>query len=280
MNNYISLRVDAVPCCADITDLLAAFLAEKGYESFVADDAGMTAYIPEKDFNEEDVDDALKDFPIPTSLTYTTEHIEGRDWNEEWEKNYFKPILIDDKCLIHASFHHDLPQAQYDILIDPRMAFGTGHHSTTASIIRYLLEADLAGKSVIDMGTGTGILAILCAMRGASPVTGIEIDPAAYENAVDNAGLNSVDIRLIRGDAASLADVESADFFIANINRNIILADLGAYASRLVSGGTMILSGFYKADLPLLEKAAVRYGLVAIDTKSDNDWTALRLRKE
>ena len=286
MNDYIALRIDATPCDADITDLLAACLADAGYDSFEPDATGLTAYVPADNFDETIAREALADFPIPTSLTLSHKTIEGRDWNAEWEKNYFQPILIADRCVIHSSFHTDIPAAEYDIVIDPRMAFGTGHHSTTSLMVSYLLDMDLEGQTVTDMGTGTGILAILAAMKGAAHVTGIEIDPGAHANAVDNAALNQVSIDLICGHAAALPDIRQSDLFIANINRNIILADLAAYTANLRQGGTMLLSGFYETDIPMLEKAATLHGLTVVEKRlhspeghTDAPWAALRLIK-
>lgn len=211
----------------------------------------------------------------------TTAVVEGRDWNEEWEKNYFQPIVIGNRCVVHSSFHHDVPEAQYDIVIDPKMAFGTGHHATTSLILDQLLDMPLEGKSVIDMGTGTAILAILAALRGAKPVTGIEIDPFAHANAIENVALNGhPEIRLILGDASALEDVAPAEVFIANINRNVITGDIAAYASRLVAGGTMLLSGFYVEDIPVVEAAASVVGLERCSFTERDRWTCLKLRKE
>lgn len=279
MTDYTEVRLDMTPCSDTATDLMAAFLADVGYESFVPDETGLTAYIAADKFSRDAVQEIIDSFPVECSITLTDTHVEGRDWNEEWEKNYFKPIVIGERCVVHSTFHTDVPAAEYDIVIDPKMAFGTGHHYTTSLIIRSLLALDLKGKSVTDMGTGTGILAILCAKMGAESVTGIEIDPAAYENAVENADLNDVEVSLICGDAARLADAPQSDVFIANINRNVILADLAAYAANLRSGGLMLLSGFYTADIPLLLRAAAPLGLTEDSRDSDNDWAVLRLRK-
>ena len=207
-----------------------------------------------------------------------SKRIEGRDWNEEWEKNYFRPIVIEGECVVHSSFHKDVPQARYDIVIDPKMAFGTGHHHTTSRMAAWLLSEDLQGKSVIDMGTGTGILAMLASMRGAAPVTGIEIDPDAWDNAVDNARVNGRDIRMICGDASALSELEPTDYLLANINRNIILGDIAAYARALKPGGVMLLSGFYDHDLPMIEAAAAGQGLEYVDKKLSADWCAAKFR--
>ncbi len=180
MNDYYSLRADILPCNEDMTDYYAALLAEIGYESFVPDQAGLVAYIKAEEFSEDKLDDIVKEWPFDSTIHTKAEFIEGRDWNSEWEKNYFKPIVIDDKCVIHSSFHTDIPNCEYDIVIDPKMAFGTGHHATTSLIINRLLNIKLDGKVVIDMGTGTGILAILAAMRGASEIYGVEIDQFVF----------------------------------------------------------------------------------------------------
>lgn len=282
MNDYMKVRLALSPCSEDATDLCAALLADIGYESFEPDSGGLTAYVPAGDFSSERLDDVISDFPMPCAIAATSELVPGQDWNTEWEKHYFQPIVVGGECVIHSTFHTDVPTAEYDIVIDPKMAFGTGHHATTAQIIRCLLEIDLDDMEVIDMGTGTGILAILCAMRGARKVTGIEIDAFAYANALENISLNShPEIRLINGDASALADVEPCNIFIANINRNIITADLPRYAGRLKAGGTMLLSGFYEDDIPVIMEAAAPLGLKeAGHTVEGDNWTCLQLKKE
>ena len=180
--------------------------------------------------------------------------------------------------MVHSSFHKDIPTARYDILVDPKMAFGTGHHSTTSLMMRYILENPMEGKSVIDMGTGTGILAILAKMRGADLVTGIEIDEAAWENSVDNCRLNNVKADMIHGDASVLAHLKPADYLFANINRNIILNDMHLYVKALREGGQMFLSGFYEQDIPMISEEAEALGLEQIEARTDNNWAALRMR--
>lgn len=290
MNNYIEARielgyVDANACCEpDLTtasDMLSAFLGEIGFESFVFENNVLSAYVRSEAFSSEAFAEVLDQLPLPQiTLSAETEEIEGRDWNHEWEKNYFQPIVVADRCVIHSTFHTDYPKCEYDIVIDPKMAFGTGHHATTSQIIAQLLEMDLTGKAVVDMGTGTGILAILAAMRGAAPVVAIEIDPAAEVNARENMMLNhqaQIDLRL--GDATMLEGCR-ADVFIANINRNIILNDLEAYAATLNRDAIMILSGFYESDIPMLQARAAAFGLeyVRHTTQGDN-WACLVLRK-
>ena len=277
MTDYQQIRLDITPCDENITDLFAAFLADCGYESFVPDETGLTAYINSTLFNKEDVESIIADFPMEVDAKLTVDFIEGKDWNEEWEKNYFQPIVIADQCVIHSTFHKDVPNAKYDIVIDPKMAFGTGHHSTTSLILQTLLETDMKGKSVIDMGTGTGILAILSAMLGAEKVTGIEIDPGAYENALEHVELNNVNVDVLLGDASRLNELQPADIFIANINRNIILADISSYRKNLKPGGIMLLSGFYESDIAMIERAANALGLEVISYKEDKDWVAVKL---
>ena len=280
--NYYKVRFECAPCSEDITDLLAAFLADLGYESFEPDGSGLTAYVQASEFSEDAVKDMLEDFPMETSISFDSEFVESQNWNEEWEKHYFQPIVIAGECVVHSSFHKDVPAARYDILIDPKMAFGTGHHATTSQMMRYVLDIeDIEGKTVIDMGTGTGILAILCKMRGAGKVDGIEIDPGAFENAVENAALNSQAIGFICGDASALADLPPADIFLANINRTVITADIRLYADRIKSGGTLLLSGFYTADIPIVMAAAEPLGFTLDKSTEEGDhWAAIRLIKE
>lgn len=277
MNDYYSVRIDISPCSEDITDLAASFLADAGFESFEPDAVGLTAFVPVAAGEGKHLaEKALVDFPIDCSFSISCEFIAGKDWNEEWEKHYFQPILIDNECVVHSSFHTDVPRATYDIVIDPKMAFGTGHHDTTSQMLRYILSLPMENASVIDIGTGTGILGILAAMRGARP-TGIEIDEGAYLNALENVSLNGVDMRVIHGDASALGSLEPADYIFANINRNIIVADIAAYCDRLKKSGTMLLSGFYEEDIPVIEEAASRHGLKIDGKLVSNRWTALKL---
>ncbi|MDE6223297.1 MAG: 50S ribosomal protein L11 methyltransferase [Muribaculaceae bacterium] len=281
MNDYTELRLDFTPCNADITDVMAALLADEGYESFVADERGLTAYIRANQYSDAAVDAALEQLPFDAEVRRSTLLVEGQDWNHEWEKNYFKPIVVGDRCVIHSSFHTDVPSAEYDIVIDPKMAFGTGHHATTSQVISALLDLDLTGKTVIDMGSGTGILAILAAMRGAAKVSAIEIDTPAWENALENLALNGVEQRvaMLNGDASLLPEVAKADVFLANINRNIITADLAAYVDACNPGAEIILSGFYEADIPVIMAVAEPLGLSEIAHTTLNDWCCLKLRK-
>lgn len=279
MNDYRELRIDISPCTETGTDVMAYLLAEAGFESFVPDATGITAYIRADDYDARRVNDALAQYPFAAALDVSSKLIEGEDWNAEWEKNYFQPIVIGDRLVVHSTFHTDVPAARYDITIDPKMAFGTGHHATTSQVATALLDTDLSGKTVIDMGTGTAILAILAAKLGAASVTGIEIDEAAYVNAVENVALNGVErtVSLIHGDASALADCPKADIFVANINRNVITADLERYVAAMKAGGSLILSGFYEHDIPVIMDVAIPLGLTELRHTVLNDWACLVL---
>lgn len=280
MNDYRQVRIEMKPACEDSTDLMAGFLADAGYESFVPDENGLTAYVRNELFDREALDAIIAFFPFDVEMSVSDEFVEGRDWNSEWEKNYFQPIVVGSQCVIHSSFHTDVPEARYDIVIDPKMAFGTGHHATTSQVIEALLSLDLAGSTLIDMGTGTAILAILASMLGAERVFGIEIDGFAYENALENVRLNNrSNITLINGDASALNDAPVADVFVANINRNVITSDMSAYAAHLRDGGIMVLSGFYEEDIPVVAEVAQAFGLAELRHSVYDKWTCLVLKK-
>jgi ribosomal protein L11 methyltransferase len=224
--DYYEFQFNLSPHTEINRDLLAAALADVGFESFVDSDSGLSAFVPENLYSEAAVAAALKYLPLmDASVHYRIEKIAGRDWNEEWEKHFFEPIVIDDQVVIHSSFHRNLPQARYDLVIDPKMAFGTGHHATTSLMVAYLLELDLNGKSLLDMGCGTAVLAILARKKQACPVTAIDIDEWAYRNSLENIRLNHTpDIRVALGDAGRLGH-ERYDVIFANINRNVLLQD-------------------------------------------------------
>lgn len=256
-------------------------LADVGYESFVPDAQGLTAYIKEELFDANALNSTITEFPLETIITESHLTIEGQDWNREWEKNYFKPIVVDNLCVIHSSFHMDIPECRYDIVIDPKMAFGTGHHATTTLILRRLLGMNLQGQKVVDMGTGTGILAILADMLGAASIDAVEIDEFAFRNAEENVVLNQAGhVRLHLGDALTLDKIKDINLFIANINRNIITTDLAAYAETLAAGARVILSGFYEEDIPVIMQEAEKYGLVYSDRTIMDKWASLCLIRQ
>lgn len=275
MYDYIALRIDADPCNEDITDLLAAFLAEVEFETFEPDENGLTAYVRKDKYDDESVEQILTSFPVETKLEKNVSIIKGEDWNKEWEQNYFKPIQIGDQLLIRSSFHNDYPDAPIEIVIDPKMAFGTGHHATTAGMSKMLLSEDLKGKSVIDMGTGTGILSILAKKLGSSETVGIDIDEFAVENAKENGALNNVEIDWIVGDDKTLKEIKPSDIFLANINLNVITDNLEKYVDKTKSGGKIFLSGFLVTDREKILQEAGKLGLILSKEEADNGWMVM-----
>ena len=275
---YFEVTFTTSPCNETVNDVVSALAGEIGFESFVEWENGVQAYIQQSLFDEEALKVMVAEFPLPdTKIEYTIVEAEDKDWNEEWEKNFFQPIVIGDRCCIHSTFHKDTPQTEYEILINPQMAFGTGHHETTSSIISELLEADLQGKSVLDMGCGTSILAILASMRGADPITAIDIDDWCVNNSRDNIALNGIDnITVEWGDANLLKGREPFDVIIANINRNILLADMAQYAACMHSGSELYMSGFYVQDIPVIQEKAESLGMEFIHHREKNNWAAVK----
>lgn len=277
---YFEVHFKTTPASEVISDVLSALSAEAGCESFVSEDDGMTAYVQQSLFDEELLKVLLADFPIPdVTVTYTVTEAEDKDWNEEWEKNYFQPIIIGDQCVIHSTFHKNIPEAKYDIIINPQMAFGTGHHETTSLMLAQLLETDLKGKKVLDMGCGTSILAIMASKRGADPITAIDIDDWCISNSKDNFLLNNItNINVFQGDANSLEGMDF-DVIIANINRNILLNDMHHYVACMHPGSIIFMSGFYVQDIPLIQAEGERLGLQFEYFKEKNNWSVVKLRK-
>ncbi len=279
---YLEVTLTVRPCNETVTDVLAALLGDIGFESFVACEGGTKAYIQQSCFDEGQLQEVVNGFPLPdTAIDYTVSEAEDKDWNAEWEKNFFQPIVIDNRCVIHSTFHKDYPPAEYDIVINPQMAFGTGHHETTSSILGELLDADLKGKSVLDMGCGTSILAILASMRGAEKVTAIDIDDWCVNNSRDNIALNGItNITVELGDASLLKGRAAFDVIIANINRNILLRDLPAYAACMHAGSEIYLSGFYVEDIPAIRQKGESLGMVFDHFREKNNWVAVKMKNE
>ena len=275
---YFEVTFTTAPCNEIVNDVISALAGEIGFESFVEWENGVQAYIQQPLFDEDALKEMVSNFPLPdTSITYTIKEAEDKDWNEEWEKNFFQPIVIGDRCCIHSTFHKDTPETEYEILINPQMAFGTGHHETTSSIICELLDADLQGKSVLDMGCGTSILAILASMRGANPVTAIDIDDWCVNNSRDNIALNGINnITVELGDANLLKGRTPFDVIIANINRNILLADMAQYAACMHSGSELYMSGFYVEDIPVIREKAESLGMNFVHHREKNNWAAVK----
>lgn len=278
---YLEFSFRTTPCTEVVNDVLSAVLADAGFESFVEQPDGLLAYIQQSLYDEASVEAAISEFPIPdTAIEYSFVEAEDKDWNEEWEKNFFQPIVIGNRCVIHSTFHHDVPEAEYDIAINPQMAFGTGHHETTSLVIGEILDSDMDGKKVLDMGCGTSILAILARMKGAASCTAIDIDDWCVRNSIENIELNGVDeIEVCLGDASILANKGPFDMVIANINRNILLADMQHYVARMNESATLLMSGFYVDDIPLIKAEAERLGLTFNGYKEKNRWVVTSFKR-
>ena len=281
--NYYELRFTyQSPIETEIlNDVLAAELGEIGFESFTQDEQGLQGYISDQLYDEAVLKETLAAFPLEeTTIHYVCTPVESKDWNEEWEKNYFKPIRIGNDCLIRASFHEPEPGYTYTIIIDPKMAFGTGNHETTYLMISWMLEEQLAGKSLLDMGCGTAVLAILARMKGAEKVVAIDIDEWAYTNALENIRLNhTAEIEVALGGAERIAAFAPFEVIFANINRNILLQDMRHYAEALQPAGQLFMSGFYLEDLPIIAEECQRNGLRVEGYKERHNWVAVKVVK-
>ncbi len=259
------------------TEILIAELGLAGFESFVENENGVIAYIQKDDWNAE----VLKGIFILTSdefsIEYEHKEIEQTNWNAEWEKN-FQPIQVDDLVSIRAPFHKN-PNLKYDIVIEPKMSFGTGHHETTHIMVQHLLQLELENKKVLDMGCGTGILAIFAEMRGANPTDAIDIDNWCYQNSLENVERNNCHhISVFEGDSSLLVN-KKYDLIIANINRNILLMDIKIYTGCLNDNGILLLSGFYQDDIPMIDQEVSKYGLKLETVIERNNWVAMKYVK-
>ena len=275
-NIYIEYNFTVTPK-EPATEILIAELGEVGFESFVENENGVTAYIQKDDWNASVLEDIFVLNSEEFSIEYDQKEIEQTNWNAEWEKN-FSPIQVEDVVSIRAPFHEN-PHLKYDIVIEPKMSFGTGHHETTHMMVQHLLQLDLEGKKTLDMGCGTGILAIFAEMKGANPIDAIDIDNWCYENSVENVERNNCkNISVFEGEAALLVD-KKYDVIIANINRNILLMDMQAYTNCLNDNGVLLLSGFYQDDIPVIDAEVSKYNLKLETVIERNNWVALKYNK-
>ena len=296
---YFEVKFTMNPFSEVAADLLTASLAEIGFESFSQTEDCLLAYIQQSEWDEAMTQQAVQDFCLPdVVIDYVCTEAPDEDWNQVWEEEGFQPIYIplgegqEEAVVIHDVKHKDVPQARYDILITPRMAFGTGSHQTTRLVLRKLANMDLEGKRVIDAGTGTGILAIMGIKRGAAHVFAYDIDEWSVENTRDNLllnhifnvgvkevkgvkGVKDICVEVVCGDSSVLEGQPQADLLIANINRNILLADLPRFGKAVRKGGNMILSGFYLSDVPILTEAAAQQGFSLLETESEGEWAML-----
>lgn len=296
---YYEVEITITPCSQDARDLLSALSAEAGFETFEDTPTGLLAYVQQSFFDEEALKNVILDFPIAdTHIIYNVREAEDKDWNEQWEQDGFEPIVISGEWRevsgernVHTLIIHDgrhlpsdfthQPSAIISIEIDAVMAFGTGTHETTRMICSTLLDMDLKGKRILDCGCGTGILGICALKLGAQECVGYDIDEWSADNTRHNAVINHVDERLtsLCGDSSVLSDyVAEFDVVLANINRNILLADMPRFVSVMAPHSTLILSGFYESDCTLLESKAQQLGLKLIATKTDGDWACMVLK--
>ncbi len=274
--NYIACTFKVIPK-DPAAEILIAELGFAGFESFVENEDGVTAYIKEIDWKSNILNEIQILNSDEFSISYEREVIEQKNWNSEWEKN-FKPIKVDELVSIRAPFHEN-PNLKYDIVIEPKMSFGTGHHETTHMMIQHLLALNLDKKKVLDMGCGTGILAIFAEMKGAQPIDAIDIDNWCYQNSLENVARNNCKyITVFEGDASLLLN-KKYDVIIANINRNILLNDLKVYVNCLNCNGTLLLSGFYQEDIPIVDEEASKYDLKIDNIIERNNWVALKYMK-
>jgi ribosomal protein L11 methyltransferase len=275
--DFIELKVDVLP---DFTDIIVAELAEAGFDSFVETPQGVDAYAPADVFDESLVQEIVRKYAALTPVTYTFSALPRRNWNEEWEKNY-QPIYIGDQCVVRASFHQLPEQYPYEIVINPKMSFGTGHHETTALMLEMQLGVDHAGKRVLDAGCGTGILAIMACKRGAAHVDAYDIDAWAVENARENGQLNGCpNIGIQQGTIEEVQLSGRYDIILANINRNVLLREIPLYAGILRPGGLLLLSGFYEQDITELNKVAAESNLSQTARHVKQHWAALCFQKQ
>ena len=258
------------------TEMLIAQLGYIGFESFVENENGVVAYIQKKEWNSNKVEDLYLLNSNEFDITFKHSEIEQTNWNKEWEKN-FNPIQVNGQVSIRAPFHEN-PSLNFDIVIEPKMSFGTGHHETTHMMVQHLLALDLKNKKVLDMGCGTGILAIFAEMKGAQPTDAIDIDSWCYQNSIENVQRNGCKhITVLEGDS-SLLKGKKYDVIIANINRNILLSDMKIYTDCLRQEGILLLSGFYKDDIAIIESEVVKHGLVFDKMIQRNRWVALKYK--
>lgn len=260
-------------------DLLIDALGSLGYDTFEETADGFAGYIVSHDFSEQALNECLNEYKDRLSFTYRVTSVPTENWNAIWESN-FSPLIVKDECYVRATFHEPRPEFKYEIVIDPKMAFGTGHHHTTTMMMEYILENDPSGESVLDMGCGTGILAILAAKRGAAQVVAIDYDPLSFDSTVENSALNGeAEIIAVCGSKEAIPELVFRSIY-ANINRNILLDQIPAYAKVLAPGGNIYFSGFYETpDLRLIVDRCSEFGIQYVDHKNSGDWVSAHFSK-
>lgn len=261
------------------SEILTAELAEIGFESFVDEDDALMAYIQAGSFDFDEVNN-LEIVQNPLfEISFDFKKIEDQNWNEVWERNYYEPLIVNDELLIRGSFHADTPKLKYEIIIDPKMSFGTGHHETTSMVLEEIFNIDVKGKKILDMGCGTSVLAIFASMRGAKEILAIDVDHWAWENSLENIKTNGIEnIAAKQGDVNDI-DGLFFDIIFANINKNILLNDIPAYGKSLKKGGELIISGFYTNDLQDINKVAKNANLKIVSKREKRKWMAAHFMK-
>ena len=275
--NYIELAVIVEPK-EQGSDVLIAQLSDLGFESFVETETGFMAYVQEEEYSEEEVELSFGDFADIFKIEYSSKIIPQQNWNKEWESN-FQPIEVEGKCYIRAPFHEPKQGFLYDVIIEPKMSFGTGHHNTTQLMILQLMLLNVKNKSLLDMGFGTGLLAIGAGMMGASPITAIDIDDWSYENTIENLAKNNINNVNVHKGNAQILEGKLFHTILANINKNVLLADMRVYNNCLEKGGNLVLSGFFETDAKEIKQKAVELGLKFEGEKVSEQWTMLHFTK-
>lgn len=278
--DYQKITININPFEEWLRDVLTAQLGGIGFESFAETETGFEAFIPEPQYERAGLDIILETYHEDFGFEVNEETIKSQNWNEEWEKNYFKPLVVARECVVRAPFHNDFPKARYEIVIEPNMAFGTGNHETTSMMLEYILEENLVGKTILDMGCGTGILGILASKKDAAKITAIDIDEWSFQGATENAAQNNIRNMEVKMGDVSLLGAEKYDVIFANIQKNVLVADLPVYAPCLNSNGKIFLSGFYQEDIPAIKTAAEKAGLSDAGYKTKNNWVAYSFKKE
>ncbi len=276
--NYIEINVIVSPNIEENRDKLIAILSAVGYDSFMETDEGLSAYVTENQYDIDILKSTLSDI-TDFNLSYAEHYIEDQNWNEIWEQNYFKPVIIADKLVIRASFHKDYPIAEQEIIIDPKTAFGTGYHGTTYALMEEILTLDLVGKRVLDMGTGTGILAILSKKNGSNFTLAVDNDPKSVSNSIENITLNNTPDIIVKEGTTLILTNEMFDVIYENIWKNIVIADLPILYRHLETGGVLLTSGFYEHDIPEVRSAAEQLGFIFQNVRIRDGWAVLKFSK-
>lgn len=262
-----------IVCDEEKRELLIAELSLFPFDAFEETETGLLASCEEEDWTPEEIAPLMERYEV----AFTTERVEKVNWNEEWEKHY-DPVIVDQSCIVRATFHAPRPEFPYEIIITPKMSFGTGHHATTYQVLKYQLTLDFTGKKVIDVGCGTGALAIMAFKRGATDISAVDIDEWCIENSTENFSLNDCPfIQPVLGGIEAIPESEQFDIILANINKNVLLSQMADYKNRLAQGGKLILSGFYVEDIPDLLNLAEKLGLTYLDQTDKDRWAMLVL---